>query len=233
VLQGESITIRNNTAEAYYASGGGMYAVKYGGSASVNLTRSIIEDNQGRPTYQGHGGGLYLEARFTFRQVEIRGNSISFPAGDSGTGKGGGMFVRVEGSWVSVLERVVVEGNVMEHALVGNGELRGGGIHWRGDDASKLVCSLCELRGNTLRLRLPNTDWSVAAGAGMESWGQLVLNDTSITGNVIDVTDTVYFSSEDYAAGRTASQSDSTDSCILAYMCVYYTTYICLCVLPQ
>jgi hypothetical protein len=208
VLQGESVTIQNNTAESYYAYGGGMYAIRYGGSASVNLTRCVIEDNQGRPFSSGQGGGLYLEARVAFRQVEVRGNSVSFPEGYGGTGKGGGMYVRVVGTWVSVLERVVVEGNVMEHARVGNGDLKGGGIHWYGDDASKLVCSLCEIRGNTLRLRLPNTDWSMAGGAGMDSQGQLVMNGSVITGNLIDVTDTTFDVSEDYGAGRAASQSD-------------------------
>lgn len=209
MLQGESITIRNNSAEAAYANGGGMYAVKYGGSASVNLTRSIIEDNQGRPTYQGHGGGLYLEARFTFRQVDIRGNSISFPAGDSGIGRGGGIYARADTSF-SVLDRVVVEGNMIEHARVGDATLGGGGLHVWGEDASPLACSLCEIRDNTLRARLPNTGWTMVIGAGMESFGRLVMNDSVITGNVIDVKDTVYYSSEDYGGGRAASQSECT-----------------------
>jgi hypothetical protein len=209
VLQGESITVRNNSAEAYYASGGGMYAVKYGGSALVNLTRSIIEDNQGRPTYQGHGGGLYLEATLTFRRAEIRGNSISFPAGSRGTGTGGGMYARTDTSF-SVLDRVVVEGNTIEHARVGDATLQGGGIYVWGDDASQLACSLCEIRGNTLRARLPNTGWTMVIGAGIRSLGGLVMNDSVITGNVIDVKDTVYYSSEDYGGGRAASQSDCT-----------------------
>jgi hypothetical protein len=184
VLHGESITIRNNSFEAHVAYGGGMYAVKYGDSALVNLTRAVIEDNQVSTSYIAEGGGLYLEARVAFREVEIRGNAIRFTAAVHGHARGGGVYVRVVGTWSSVLERVAVEGNGIEHARVGDGELRGGGISWWGNAASTLVCSLCEIRGNTLRLRLPTNSWSSLYGAGMESSGRLVMNDTLITGVV-------------------------------------------------
>lgn len=194
VLQGESVTLINNTAQGTICYDGGMFALNYGAPAdSVSLTASVIEGNHVYAGNIGFGAGLYLGAMsVAFRDVQIRGNNISFLDGFEShygqEGYGAGMYVAFGGVH-AVLDRVVVEGNTMNATGDKWKLLIGGGIHWSGAVSSSTIeCQSCEIRGNRLLSgRDPGALSGESYAGGMCSYGKLVMNDSLIVGNVIEM----------------------------------------------
>jgi hypothetical protein len=187
VLQGHSVIIRNNSAEAKETDGSGMYMWAYAEPSNVNLTASVVEDNHAYAGVEAYGGGIYLNmAALTFRDVQIRANSIDF-IGSLGTvsGLGAGLYTHLK-CIRGAFEGVLIEANVINGAAYRAVYSAGAGVFLRGTNG-QITFKRCEVRGNTLLLRASPTTTFDSYGAGLHARGTLTLNSTLISGNVIDV----------------------------------------------
>ncbi len=197
IYNGGSLQVINSSITSNFAQGpnagygGGIYNSAFG---QVTITSSTLADNLATGltsalSFQGFGGGVYNDSTLTVLDSAISGNNAlagcNSPCGASFAARGGGIY----NAAILDLQDSTISDNTADATFLlqsGAGAVGGygGGIFNAGSGEVTIASSV--VADNTAHGEAPSPTMSTAAGGGIYTEGMLSIDDTTISGNLLD-----------------------------------------------
>ncbi|MGQ0697205.1 MAG: choice-of-anchor Q domain-containing protein [Panacagrimonas sp.] len=190
-----NLTIRNGRGDSV-VNGGGIHVT---GRSTLNLTRSVVENNQSRQ----FGGGISLAGTLGLNETTIRGNTLPQSVCGGQTSSGGGIFLFI--SAAATIDKSTISSNsacrgggiyngggtlrVKNSTISGNiAKVRGGGIFISGD-AAIAFSTITNNRANDNsppQADILSGESNIRFGGGIYNVGTLRMGNSIVAGNTDD-----------------------------------------------
>ncbi len=191
-LQVINSSITSNIAQGSGAGyGGGIYNSAFG---QATITSSTLADNLATGqtstlSFQGFGGGVYNDSTLSIIDSAISGNDAlagcNSPCGASFAARGGGIY----NAAILDLQDSTISANAADATFVlqtGAGAVGGYGGGIFNAASGDVTIAYSVVADNTARGEAPSPTMSTAAGGGIYTEGMLSIDDTNISGNLLD-----------------------------------------------